>query len=74
MYSNTVFCCDCINFIRDTAGFGQGIGECKEYNDYKAKSPRLSALDKAFRMLGGKVFWGGNGGRGRYCVKYKVSE
>ncbi len=64
-------CCDCRHFIADTVGGGDGVGECAEYEAYKKKKPSPKQLDKAYRLLGNKSFFGGNNGvLDRYCDKY----
>jgi len=70
MSSSRVWCCQCGYFIADPAGDGLGIGACQQYEQYKQKNPSDRALLNAFKKLGGKLFWGGNGGSGRLCVKF----
>lgn len=68
-------CADCALFVPDCIGFGQGIGRCQAFEDYKALNPSPVALDKTFRMLGNKVFWGGNdGNNNRFCEKFVRKE
>lgn len=76
-----VSCRDCKFFLPDTVGSGGGVGECAEYNAYKAKKPGLGALRKALIALGQEqrsdmtvpeVFWGGSKGNyTRECSKFK---
>ena len=65
------FCCHCANFIPDTIGDGMGIGNCKVLEDYKAKGASQKAIDAAYEKLGGRLFWGGDGGYPRDCIKFK---
>lgn len=71
-----VSCSSCDNFLRDLIGFGQGIGKCKPFEDYKALNPSKVAISKALRSLGnnpdydGDLFWGGDV-IDRRCEKYK---
>jgi hypothetical protein len=74
-----VRCRDCFHFIPDKIGFGQGIGKCKLYEEYKAKNPGPSALSEALRKLGnrpdydGDLFWGGEL-IDRNCEKYEAKD
>jgi len=52
----------------DKIGFGQGIGQCKAYEDYKHKQPSPMALETAFKRLGNTLFWPG---AERRCDKFK---
>lgn len=70
-------CRDCTHFLSDKIGFGQGIGKCKLYEDYRAKNPGPSALRAALRKLGnnpdydGDIIWGGEVAD-RHCEKYEA--
>jgi hypothetical protein len=73
-----VRCRDCSHFIPDKIGFGQGIGKCRQYEEYKAKGPGAQALRDALRKLGnnpdydGDLFW--NGGLiDRNCEKFEAN-
>ena len=66
-----VWCVDCALFVPDAIGDGAGVGSCLAYESYRSKRPSPVALDSAFRMLGGQLFWGGRGGSGRNCEKYE---
>ena len=69
-----VSCSQCSHFICDTIGCGQGIGECRVFNDYMAKHPSIEAIFQALIKLGNRyndpVFWGGKAVT-RKCEKYK---
>jgi hypothetical protein len=71
-----VRCRDCSYFIKDTIGFWQGIGKCRQYEEYKAKGPSAQALRDALRKLGnnpdydGDIFYGGEL-VDRICEKYE---
>jgi hypothetical protein len=70
--SELVSCDRCQHWRRDQIGFGQGIGECQEFEDYKLKMPSAKALENAFIALGNQLFWPGGGVPYRYCSKFKV--
>ena len=68
----SIRCSLCSNFIPDTIGFGQGLGECKVYNDYIKKGANEYQLKMAFIALGNELFWcGSGGGRDRSCSKFE---
>ena len=68
---NAVRCRDCANFIKDKIGFGMGLGECMEYEQYKAKNPGEGALRRALIQLPDyPLFWDGTE-KTRKCSKYK---
>ena len=68
----SIRCSSCSNFIPDTVGLGQGLGECKVYNDYRNKNVSEQQLKNAFVALGNESFWCGNGGgRARNCSKFE---
>lgn len=69
--TNLVACDQCRFFTPDSIGFGQGIGHCQPYDDYKAKGVSQKSLDGAFRRLGGQLFWPGGGIGYRNCEKFE---
>jgi len=69
--TKAIRCVLCAHFIPDQIGDGAGIGQCKKYNDYRAKKPSKKALKRAYEQLGGRLFWGGSGGRNRICAKFE---
>lgn len=72
---NKARCANCQHFIPDTIGFGQGIGNCKKYEDYKQKGASEQQLKIAFLQLGNELFWAGSGGgRPRNCSKYEEKQ
>jgi hypothetical protein len=74
-----VSCSQCRFFIKDTIGFGQGIGKCQKYEEYKAKGPGARSLRDALRKLGNNpdydfdLFWGGEL-IDRICEKYEAKD
>ncbi len=77
-----VCCRDCAGFIFDEVGDGYGLGECLEYEEYKAKNPGNAALRRALIQLGNKIevdgrvldlFWGGTA-KDRKCSKFKPTD
>lgn len=67
-------CPHCQHFIPDTIGFGQGIGQCHKYEDYKAQGASDAQLARAYILLGNKLFSGGENCTDynrRYCDKYE---
>jgi len=70
-----VACKNCLFFIPDQVGDGLGVGQCKQYEDYKAKNPSEQALKNALKQLGNiygeSIFWGGSLAN-RTCSKYQV--
>ena len=68
----SIRCSSCANFIPDLIGFGQGLGECKEYNNYINKGANEHQLKMAFIELGNESFWcGSGGGKSRNCSKFE---
>lgn len=57
--------------MRDTVGFGMGIGQCRLYQDYLANKPSEAAKDKAFKAMGGLVHWPDVP---RRCSKFESSK
>lgn len=70
--ANEVCCHDCIRFIPDTIGSGDGLGSCKVYDHYHAKGYSQSQLRALLIELGNSpdyhLFWGGHGKR--KCSKF----
>lgn len=67
-----VSCSRCANFTPDKIGSGLGIGKCKPFEDYAALKPSARALEKAFKKLGGKLFYKGSDDRDdRVCEKFE---
>ena len=66
-----VSCAHCQFFIKDLIGSGQGVGNCFHLVDYKNRGASQKQMEKAYRALGNKLFWGSDDGViDRYCVKY----
>jgi hypothetical protein len=77
---HAVSCSLCTNFRPDTIGFGQGLGRCQAYEDYRAKGPSESAKRDALLRLGQvpdergmvmEMFYPGWGVIDRLCEKFK---
>jgi hypothetical protein len=75
-----VSCSLCTHFLPDTIGFGQGLGRCQQYEDYKAKRPGDAALRDALKRLGQvpdergnimEMFYPGWDVIDRLCEKYE---
>ena len=68
-------CAECKFFIKDKIGNGQGIGQCKQYNEYKEKRPSIHSLHAARINLGNRwdseLFWPSGG---RECIKYEKAD
>ncbi len=71
-----VCCLQCLLFVPDPVGDGNGIGKCTPFEEYKAKNPSKQNLRDALRKLGndpdrdGDLFWGGPE-VDRRCEKYQ---
>lgn len=66
-----MWCANCKHFIPDAVGFGQGLGQCQKYEDYKAQGANEQQLKAAYYQLGNELFFGGLGGKPRNCSKYE---
>jgi len=68
MAGNQVRCVDCVHFIRDKVGFGDGIGNCAEFDAYLLKKPGADAIEIARQKLGSRSLYPN---AVRNCQKFK---
>ena len=51
-----VSCGDCVHFLPDEVGQGDGIGNCFRFEEYKLKNPSEMALLAARASMGRRCF------------------